>query len=156
MGFITEKFHQFPIILCANLLGDKRSTGFQNTVDFLGIEITVPVDHHIETSIVEWQFSFSITGPEVNAQRKQNLFAKRYIGRIILHRRGFLVRMIQRQQELSSTSVDVHDFHFQAQVFFDYRPVIPGQIILLRIAPIDVREIPAVDVGNSFFGLPVF
>ena len=40
--------------------------------------------------------TFSVTGPEIDAQRKQNFLAKLHIGRVVFHRRSILMRMVQR------------------------------------------------------------
>ena len=64
------------------------------------------------------------------------------------------MRMVQRQQKLPSTSVDIQDPHLRLEVSQDLLPVIPGQITLLHVPPPNVREVPSVNVGDLLFRFP--
>lgn len=64
------------------------------------------------------------------------------------------MRVVQRQQELTSTGVDVQNPHLRLEVSQDLLPVIPGQITLLHVPPLDVGKVPSVDVGDLLFRFP--
>ena len=42
-GAAAKQLHQFPFVFRTYLLGDEQSAGFQNPVDFLGVEAAVAV-----------------------------------------------------------------------------------------------------------------
>ena len=56
--------------------------------------------------------------------------------------------------DVAAAGVDVHDLHFRTQVLPDHCAIFSGQIILFGIAPINVGEIPAMNVGSFLFGFP--
>lgn len=64
--------------------------------------------------------------------------------------------MVQCQQELPTTSVNIQELHFRVKMPQNRLPIIPGQIIFFRVPPMDMGEIPAMNVGDVFLRFPAF
>ena len=55
ISLTAEKLYQLPVIFSTHLLGDEQSARLQHPMDLTGIEISMPVNHHIKGCVLKGQ-----------------------------------------------------------------------------------------------------
>jgi len=149
-------FNKLTVVVLAHLLSDENAALFQQTKDFSRVKTAVAVDYHVKTAILKRDCRRVVARAEINAKREQNLPAKLNIRSKTLGRRCIFVWMVKGKQKLAAACVIIEDFHIGTKIFLDKRPIIPREIGILAVSPVNVRKIPAVNVGDFLLSLPFF
>jgi len=150
---VIERFDEAAVIVCADLLGDEASAGLQDAEDFSRAEGAVAVEDEIEGMILKGQRAVGGGFFELDAKGKENLPAQPDVGRIGLDGGGIPGRVIEREQEFAAAGVHIENAHIGAEGLPDDFLIIPRERGFF-VFSVDMGEIPAVDVGDLFFGLP--
>jgi hypothetical protein len=91
---------------------------------------------------------------KIDAEREQLTRTQRDVGGIALGGGGLRRWMTEAAQELAPAGVKVEHAHLRGQAGENFGAVVPGEVVFLGVAAIDVGKIPSLYVRNAFFCLP--
>ena len=127
-----------------------------NTNQFKGANIRLLMErNHIKSAVIKRNCRRIITRTEIYTERKQNLLAKLHIRGKTFGCRRIFMGMTEGKKEFAAPCVIIKYLHIRTEIFFNQFAIIPRKTCILRITPVNMGKIPAVNVGNLLLSLPL-
>ena len=106
--------------------------------------------------IGEGQRAVGCSGLKVDAKGQQCLLAQFHVGWKVFDGSRQMVGVLQRQQKFTAAGIHIQNPAVRAQGRQNFGFIIPREIVFVLPPTVQMGKIPAVDVGNSLFGQPLF
>jgi len=102
-----EERSQFVPLVAANLLRENRSSRCEDSMDFAGIHLLVPIEDEVERAIPEWEVE-AVSANHLDPQMRQRTFGNRRIHGPRLGRDGTsAVSLAKFREEFPAASPEV-------------------------------------------------